>query len=477
MALILAIEPDRRQASQLNSMVRGRLRAELVLADSAERALAALGDRVPDLILTTALLSPKDEVALGERLRKLDGIAAHVQTLTIPMLASPRSQASSGGRGGVLSALIGDRPQSAMIEGCDPAVFAEQCAAYLERAAAERASHAHLIDEHFEEPAPPVERPHFVQEPEFVDDFVSVQPETPVASEPSPSWQPFADETSSVAQAFSAAEVTSPEFTAEETYAVAQPFRAAEHDTPAESFTAAEHYSPAQPFGAAEHYTPAQPFTAAETFTESFAAPSDALTDLDAALDLVLVDDDAEQDEAIQELEQNVIELDLSTLVEDEDAIVKEFSVPNDPTATIASAVLAVVEAEEQAARAAQAQPAATAPVIEPKNPVVQPKKKIERDAWIPTRLGVTQLWPAMDSYVADRRPAAEGVDSDESQEATEAAAASAPSAPARRRSKAKPIEDEWGFFDPDQCGFAALLAKLEEIADGDDKPVTKRPA
>ena len=76
MPLILAIEPDRRQASQLTAMVRGRLHAELVLGESAERALAALGQRVPDLILTSALLSPKDENALGERLRALDGAAA-----------------------------------------------------------------------------------------------------------------------------------------------------------------------------------------------------------------------------------------------------------------------------------------------------------------------------------------------------------------------------------------------------------------
>jgi hypothetical protein len=38
---------------------------------------------------------------------------------------------------------------------------------------------------------------------------------------------------------------------------------------------------------------------------------------------------------------------------------------------------------------------------------------------------------------------------------------------PARRkpRSKAeKPAVDEWGLFDPEQCGFSALLAKLDEI-------------
>ena len=40
--------------------------------------------------------------------------------------------------------------------------------------------------------------------------------------------------------------------------------------------------------------------------------------------------------------------------------------------------------------------------------------------------------------------------------------------APVPRRSrKSKPVQDEWGFFDPEQCGFAALLAKLDEITEG----------
>ena len=34
---------------------------------------------------------------------------------------------------------------------------------------------------------------------------------------------------------------------------------------------------------------------------------------------------------------------------------------------------------------------------------------------------------------------------------------------------KPKPVQDEWGFFDPEQCGFAALLAKLDEITEEDD--------
>jgi hypothetical protein len=40
---------------------------------------------------------------------------------------------------------------------------------------------------------------------------------------------------------------------------------------------------------------------------------------------------------------------------------------------------------------------------------------------------------------------------------------------PTRKPKKPKPIQDEWGFFDPEQCGFAALLAKLEEITDTEE--------
>ena len=44
------------------------------------------------------------------------------------------------------------------------------------------------------------------------------------------------------------------------------------------------------------------------------------------------------------------------------------------------------------------------------------------------------------------------------------------------RKKPKKPMQDEWGFFDPEQCGFAALLTKLDEIADKDEAPA-KKPA
>src|SRR5262249_2089170 len=137
MALILAIESDKRQVNYLTAMVRGKLHAELVLGDTAEGALERLGDRVPDLILTSPLLSPRDEQALGDRLRKLNGVASHVPTLTLPLFAPPTA-APAPARGGMLSALPGDRGSESTPDGCDPAVFAEQCRVYLKRSAAER---------------------------------------------------------------------------------------------------------------------------------------------------------------------------------------------------------------------------------------------------------------------------------------------------------------------------------------------------
>jgi Flp pilus assembly protein TadG len=34
-----------------------------------------------------------------------------------------------------------------------------------------------------------------------------------------------------------------------------------------------------------------------------------------------------------------------------------------------------------------------------------------------------------------------------------------------------RPLQDEWGIFDPDQCGFSALVDKLDEVADSKEAP------
>jgi hypothetical protein len=48
--------------------------------------------------------------------------------------------------------------------------------------------------------------------------------------------------------------------------------------------------------------------------------------------------------------------------------------------------------------------------------------------------------------------------------------------AEAPRTRKSTPVQDEWGFFDPQQCGFAALLAKLDEFSDGAEEKDVGQP-
>jgi hypothetical protein len=136
MPLILAIEPDRRQAAHITQIVRQRVGAELILAETTELALAQIGNRVPDLILVPPLLSPTDDAALAAALRVIAS-AAHVQMLTTPLFASaapaPRAR-------GVLAAFRRAKPTKPSTDGCDPAEFAQQISSYLETAAEERAT-------------------------------------------------------------------------------------------------------------------------------------------------------------------------------------------------------------------------------------------------------------------------------------------------------------------------------------------------
>src|SRR5438067_10481865 len=128
MPLILAIEPDGRQASQLKKLVRS-VGAELVLAATTERALDAIGNRIPDLVLVPALLSPQDDAALAAALRVI-AAAARVRTLTIPVFSNGTAHSVGGG---LLARFRRGRSETSSV-GCDPAVFAEQITAYLREA-------------------------------------------------------------------------------------------------------------------------------------------------------------------------------------------------------------------------------------------------------------------------------------------------------------------------------------------------------
>ena len=140
MSLILAVEPDRRQAKQLSALVRQHVRGELVVAESGAAALKALGSRIPDLILTPALLPPKDEAVLTGWLRDMGDSAAHVQTLAIPILAEPSPGRSNKEQGSSIFGRLRDQQPDHNNPGCDPKVFADQVKVYLDRAGVERST-------------------------------------------------------------------------------------------------------------------------------------------------------------------------------------------------------------------------------------------------------------------------------------------------------------------------------------------------
>src|SRR3954463_14430565 len=89
MSVVLVLEPDAAQAEPLLRVLRKRVQAEAVLVTSTASAIEVIGHAVPDLILVSALLSPRDEDRLIAHLRTLEN-AAHLQTLTIPQLATHR---------------------------------------------------------------------------------------------------------------------------------------------------------------------------------------------------------------------------------------------------------------------------------------------------------------------------------------------------------------------------------------------------
>ena len=134
MALVLAIEPDHRQATTLKRVVRELVQANLVLVDSRDGAITAIDQQIPDVILVTALLSPRDEEELVTHLRTLEG-AEHLQTHTIPQLAGSRDDSDSRGSGGGLLGKFRKRKDAEPLAGCDPELFAEEIRTFLARAA------------------------------------------------------------------------------------------------------------------------------------------------------------------------------------------------------------------------------------------------------------------------------------------------------------------------------------------------------
>jgi len=474
MALILAIEPDRRQANHLTAMVRGRLRAELVLGDTAERALAALGDRVPDLVLTTTLLSPRDEAELTDRLRALDGAAAHLQTLTIPVLASPSAKKSSK-TGGMLSGLLRDRGEDDPADGCDPAFFAEQCKEYLQRAASEKA--ANLKDD--DEP--------IVITPAVIEPAAAVEPVEP--------GQPAETTVLAKAATVQPGEPLEPVVETIEQVAAGPATRSIR-----DFYTHTD-----------DEQAPSSLMAAVAAFAEEEPAGEQPETESAAGADFDLssmLEDPAHVGHASTELineaeaDVDVYELDSSLVADSQDepsAIVSEVQLytplaqPEVRTWPILEGL--ATDANGDQANVAEAPEPTVAERLEPgehqlvewsdilealrrdAQPVAlereQPAAVQTESIQLPNVLVDAPFWPEpVPTQTAAPEPVAPEPTLEEPAAVEPLPAES--SHGRRKRGRKASVEDEWGFFDPDRAGFAALLAKLEEITE-DDSTKTQR--
>jgi hypothetical protein len=549
MPIILAVEPDHKQAARLAAIVRHHVGAELVLGDTTERALDALGPRVPDMVLVPALLSPQDDASLAAALRVI-AAAAHVRTLTIPVLASGKQQSASGG---LLSRFRRGRAESPETDGCDPAVFAEQITAYLKEAAAERA-------EREDYPASPVASIADRSQP------VHEARETVPAAKGFEAAEPSAFEAYTGADSF-AAETFAPDSFAADTFA-ADTF-AAETPAPAETFAATESFAAPRTLSAAERYAGAETYETAtydttrsgdeqdanadtespvldlSTELGSFAPPAtdqnlydgeafgtytlppfdEVQADAAASLDVSMpIDTPAMFDTPMlaKPIAESPVDVDEPILLEepmlfDEPIVLAEpvlFEPPAifetiefeaaadvltvfEPPVAVepppAFQALPVQESPKVVERAAAVQPppveaprpAASAPrsatpvAAKPAAPVKAPAA-FERPEVLelaaPVGMTPWRAWPRIEGVpievpgiaavakadVPDWKELMASLRQDMERRRTEE---HRPPATRKPRSKTeKPAVDEWGLFDPEQCGFSALLAKLDEI-------------
>lgn len=128
MSTVLVVQPDETQADVLRSIFAKRVGAELIMVDSAAEALAEIGARIPDLIMLSPMLSPRDEDALIAHLRSLEG-ASHLQTITIPQFRTTAAKAPEK-KGG----LFRKKSKAPAPTGCEPMAFAEEVVARLKEA-------------------------------------------------------------------------------------------------------------------------------------------------------------------------------------------------------------------------------------------------------------------------------------------------------------------------------------------------------
>jgi hypothetical protein len=579
MSLILAVEPDRRQSAHLTHIVRQRVGAELILAETTELALASIGNRVPDLILVPALMSPQDDAALGAALRVI-ATAAHVQMLTTPLFAA----AAPAPRGrGVLGVFRRSRPAKASPDGCDPAEFAQQISSYLQSAVEERTAAQHVPPQLVSAPPPivdssgrymPLDATRLYRDEHPTHQQLEAAPATEAIPEPvaaTPEYESVAELVEPVAEidepivamdepvvavAEPAAGIIEPVAEVVEPIVAFEPEQLSQasvvmheaidtvSETPApESIaepiaalrepideTAEPLLEAPEPMGAAADFSQRrigfvpeavrdeevdQPIAIAasvddtpvlEVIAETEAvALSEPIADEAIELFEVVSDDDDEEGaidlsaefaafDRAQSLEAEATEVDAEAVEVLEIPEVEILETPEiieaiEPIATRAHAIQAdplqefaaaleamtAVDPAGASGESVAAEPVNFDDLFPPRQPV-EPSPLSAWRSWTPLE-GITAEAAPVPAHVVERaaeRPPerpdwvqlVESLRVDVERRRSEQPSAAPKPA---RKAPSRPMQDEWGLFDPEQCGFAALLEKLDEITEANE--------
>ena len=126
-ARVLLVEPDEGRAQRLTRILADHVSAELRVVSSAADAVVAMRECLPDLVLTTAFLSPPEETLIRTHLRQVRG-AAHVQVVTVPPFIT--GEGSSEGSPRKVLTFLGRRT---ITSGCGTETVIDDITAYLEQ--------------------------------------------------------------------------------------------------------------------------------------------------------------------------------------------------------------------------------------------------------------------------------------------------------------------------------------------------------
>ncbi len=425
MPLILAVEPDRKQADAISALARGVLRSEVIVTDSADSALTVMAKRVPNLLLTSLLLPPRDEARIADRLREMDTAGTYVQTLVIPVFASATKR--SLGSKGNLKRIWKSRPKNSTPDGCAPEVFAAQISEYLQRAAADNAARADAARVNLGRAAS--------TDTDQLDPFeASPIPARREAPEREAPEEEAPEEQVSESLQVETAEGVLDRSELKPVAIAAEPPSAVIAPEPPRATVAAELPGPAVAIsGAAEQAdsaAPVEPGLEDDVGEGDTARPMFVL----GALDLGAFVEELRSAKA-QTLAQPAAEL-------------------REATAAIHGSGLASRAQGASQKNGNGSSPSTSRPVThdEPK-PLPGSADRVA---------STSSVAPALEPVpVSIGAPTAPSTDHPRGAQA-----------PKRRRA----VQDEWGIFDPQQAGFAALFAKLEEITE-QEETAAKRPA